>query len=327
MLEASDVVTLQHVNRRFLSLGRDDTLWREQCFKNSSFLSNLRRRRELISSDDEQDPRFRDLARALATGNGLGDSRLAQPREEARDLKAQSNERIRILANWDPSYPKEKVDWYDEYIARNAPISTSWLQQPRNRDSNEREYLEVRGMGIYTPPGESDATMVVAPLDDGSVCLWSLTGEPGRKGSIVARSKSGLISVDPAPHRGEGRRSKMISTGVTECVSVDSAGKRAYFAVQSGMFNLFPGCLLPLQHKTYLPSHWCGFGMAASRDSRGSLQDTSVPSVTETRHSFPIFCFDCNLCLLETPSGRCCVQHLFKFLFISGSFLASHFIF
>ncbi|KAH6711523.1 hypothetical protein BKA61DRAFT_92440 [Leptodontidium sp. MPI-SDFR-AT-0119] len=251
LLEASDVVTLQHVNRRFLSLGRDDTLWREQCFKNSSFLSNLRRRRELISSDDEQDPRFRDLARALATGNGLGDSRLAQPREEARDLKAQSNERIRILANWDPSYPKEKVDWYDEYIARNAPISTSWLQQPRNRDSNEREYLEVRGMGIYTPPGESDATMVVAPLDDGSVCLWSLTGEPGRKGSIVARSKSGLISVDPAPHRGEGRRSKMISTGVTECVSVDSAGKRAYFAVQSGLVEVDLETLSVINHERF----------------------------------------------------------------------------
>ena len=108
-------------------------------------------------------------------------------------------------------------------------------------------------MGIYTPAGEDDATMVVAPLDDGSICLWSLTGEPGRKGSIVARSKSGLISVDPVPHT-DGRRLKMISTGVTECVSVDNAGKRAYFAVQSGMSTDFQtACNTPVQGTRHAP--------------------------------------------------------------------------
>lgn len=234
VLEPKDIVTLQHVNKRFLELGRDDNLWREQCFNSSSFLTNLRRRQQLITSEPTHEPRFRDLARALANGNGLGDSRLIKPREEARDLKARSNERIRIMANWDPSYPEEKVQWYDEFIARNAPISTSWLQQPRNRESPEHEYLEVRGMGIYTPPGEEDATLVVGPLDDGSVCLWDITGTKGRKGSIIARSRSGLISADEAAQKGTGKRSKLISTGVTECVSVDSARKRAFFAVQHG---------------------------------------------------------------------------------------------
>jgi hypothetical protein len=138
------------------------------------------------------------------------------------------------MANWDPSYPEEKVQWYDEYIARTAPISTSWLQQPRNRESPEHEYLEVRGMGIYTPAGEEDATLVVGPLDDGSVCLWNISGTKGRKGSIVARSKSGLISANPVGQDGTGRRSKLISAGVTECVSVDSARRRAFFAVQHG---------------------------------------------------------------------------------------------
>jgi hypothetical protein len=233
VLEPRDIVTLQHVSKRFLELGRDDTLWREQCFNASSFLSNLRRRQQLITSESTQEPRFRDLARALANGNGLGDSRLIKAREEARDLKARSNEKIRVMANWDPSYPGEKVQWYDEYIARNAPISTSWLQQPRNRESPEHEYLEVRGMGLYTPAGEEDATLVVGPLDDGSVCIWNINGNKGRKGSIIARSKSGLISAD-GPQIGTGKRSKLISDGITECVSVDSGRKRAFFAVQSG---------------------------------------------------------------------------------------------
>ena len=231
-------MTLQHVCKRFLTLGRDDTLWRERCFTESKFLESLRRRRELIAAEPVQEPRFRDLARALASGNGLGDSRLVQPRQEAHNLKAKSNEKIRIMANWDPSYPDEKVHWYDEYIARNAPISTSWMQQPRNRESAEHEYLEARGMAVYTPPGEIDATLVVAPLDDGSLCLWDINGTRGRKGAIVGRSKSRILSVDKNPQPEDGRRSKMISTGVTECISIDSAQNRAYVAVQSGKSGL-----------------------------------------------------------------------------------------
>lgn len=237
VLEPLDIARLQHVSKRFLTLGRDEALWREQCFNKSSFTERLRRRQALLAYEPTQEPRFRNLARALANGNGHGDPRLIQPREEARDAKEQSNERIRIMANWDPSYPGEKVRWYDEYIARHAPIATSWLQQPRHRESAEREYMEVRGMGLYTPRGETDSTMVVAPLDDGSVCLWNISRASARRGAIVGRSKSGILSVDPAPHSGPIQRSKMINTGVTECVSVDSGLQRAYFAVQSGMLR------------------------------------------------------------------------------------------
>lgn len=133
-----------------------------------------------------------------------------------------------MIANWDPSYPRETVDWYDEYIARKAPISTSWFQQPR-RAGASNEYLEVRGMGLYTSPGDQQATRVVAPLDDGSICLWDLSGP--RKGAIVARSKPGMLEIGG---RNDGERSKMISTGITECVSIDSAQKRLYVAVQDG---------------------------------------------------------------------------------------------
>jgi hypothetical protein len=239
VLDPLDIVRLQHVSRRLLNLGRDDTLWRERCFLESKFLESLSRRQELIAADPIQEPRFRDLARALANGNGLGESRLIKPRQEARDLKAMSNEKIRIRANWDPSYYNESVNWYDEYIARNAPISTSWMQQPRNRESAEHEHLEARGMAVYNPPGEEDATLVIAPLDDGSICVWDIAGTRGAQGSIVGRSKSGILSVDKISQPGEGRRSKMVSTGVTECISIDSARKRVYVAVQSGMNLLY----------------------------------------------------------------------------------------
>ncbi|EKD18416.1 F-box domain-containing protein [Drepanopeziza brunnea f. sp. 'multigermtubi' MB_m1] len=250
-LDALDIVTLQHVNQRFLSLGRDDALWREQCFNRSYFLTSLRRRRELLTSYEPQELQFRDLALALASGNGLGDSRLVEPQGEARDLKARSNERIRILANWDPSYPNEKIDWYSEYIARNAPISTSWMEQPHNRDNNDREYLEVRGMALYTPAGEDDATLAVGPLDDGSVCLWDLKGTQGRQGSIVARSKSGLITTDPANPERDAKRSKVFKDGVVECVSVDHSSKRAYFALQSGLVEVDLETLSVISHEKF----------------------------------------------------------------------------
>lgn len=234
VLDPLDIVNLQLVSKRFLIAARDDNVWREQCFNMSSFVESLRRRQELIVGAPVQEPRFRDLAIALANGNGLGDSRLLKPQEMGRDIKAKSDEKIRIMANWDPSYPTEKVRWYDEYIARNAPICTSWLQQPRNRESAEHEYLEARGLGLYTPPGELHSTIIVSPLDDGSLCLWDLGGSRGKKGAIVGRSKSGLLSVDETPQNVT-KRSKMISTGVTECISIDSARNRAYIAVQSGM--------------------------------------------------------------------------------------------
>lgn len=243
VLEPLEVVTLQRVCKKFLEIGRDDTFWREHCFRESAFLKSLRRRQELLNTDSSQEPQFRDLARALADGNGFGDSRLAESRQEARNLKERSNEKIRILANWDPSYPNEKVSWYDEYIARNGPIQTSWLEQPRHRESPQHEHLEIRGMGLYTEQGDSDSTLVVAPLDDGSVCIWDIEGTKGRKGSIIARSSSAILFPDNARLDKAANHSKLISPGVTECVSIDNARKRAYIAVQNGMLvfsHLFP---------------------------------------------------------------------------------------
>lgn len=76
------------------------------------------------------------------------------------------------------------------------------------------------------------------PLDDGSICLWDIGANASRKGGIVARSNAGVLAVDGDP-KDLKARSKMISTGVTECISVDSVLKRAYVAVQSGMWYLF----------------------------------------------------------------------------------------
>ncbi|KAH8813214.1 hypothetical protein F5884DRAFT_670322 [Xylogone sp. PMI_703] len=164
---------------------------------------------------------------------------------------AHLSENVRIRANWDPSYPGEKVRWYDEYIARNSTISLSWLQQPRDVESSSKESLDISGMGLYTPPGELAATMAVAPLDDGSVSIWDLSGSIARKGSIIARSKPGILSIDEFPSGTHTKRSEMVKAGVTECISVDSVLKRAYVAVQSGLVEVDLETLKPVSYEMF----------------------------------------------------------------------------
>lgn len=152
--------------------------------------------------------------------------------------ESRRNERIRMVANWDPSYPGENINWYGEYIQRAAPISVNWLQQPMLRDGFESTYIEVRGVALYRPDNQGPSTQgleiifAVSPLDDGSVCLWDVTGAKGRKGAVHAKSRPGILYIDgPGAHNSS--RSKRIDSGVTECVSVDSKLHLAFFAVQS----------------------------------------------------------------------------------------------
>ena len=51
-------------------------------------------------------------------------------------------QRQRAFANWDPSYPGEKISFYEEFVARHAPIQVSWLQQAHHGDPREQLFKE-----------------------------------------------------------------------------------------------------------------------------------------------------------------------------------------
>ena len=125
----------------------------------------------------------------------------------------------KITANWDPSFPGENTNWYDEYIHRNSPIAVSWLERPRLRDSGLRDTIEAKGIAVYQHGHEE--VFAVSPLDDGSVCLWDVKGtRPGnRKGSILQKSQPGLLRT--------GTKSPFLSP---DCVSIDNSRGRAFFA-------------------------------------------------------------------------------------------------
>jgi hypothetical protein len=92
--------------------------------------------------------------------------------------------------------------------------------------------MEVRGVGMYSPPGDEDTSMVLGPLDDGSICLWDVSGPSDVQGRIVGRSASNTLSLFGSSSKST--RSRMINTGVTECVSVNDHLMKVYIAVQSG---------------------------------------------------------------------------------------------
>lgn len=159
------------------------------------------------------------------------------------------------MANWDRSFPGENVNWYDEYIQRNAPITVNWLQQPVLREGIESTYIETRGVALYTPDNGQqgrqglETVLAVSPLDDGSVCLWDVTGTKGLKGAICARSRPGILYID-GPSADNSSRSKRIDSGVTECVSVDSKQHKAFFALQNREFDTSVRCRIAVLNKS-----------------------------------------------------------------------------
>ena len=90
------------------------------------------------------------------------------------DSKAPSvGERSRAAAEWDPSFETENVDWYSEYIARHGPVSFSWLHPPRIREATTGpESCNVKGIGLLRDWSSAREDKVIAPLEDGTVCIW-----------------------------------------------------------------------------------------------------------------------------------------------------------
>ncbi|KLU87991.1 F-box domain-containing protein [Magnaporthiopsis poae ATCC 64411] len=250
-LEPRDVTRLQAVSRKFCSLFRDNVFWRSICFQESSFLEAFNRRAALLSRG-----RFPfDYFHPPRDHGGDGDASLGrrvstsppQPLVSSNEERnAMENERARLVANWDLTYPGENVSWYDEYIQRHGHITVSWFQLPRTRDGDRvSEPIEARGVALYSPDDPwatttgsgSGALFAVSPLDDGSVCLWDVNGSKGRRGATYKKSQAEILYVD-GPGRDNRRRSKRVDSGVTECVAVDSHRKRAFVAVQCHLLEI-----------------------------------------------------------------------------------------
>ncbi|KAL8808222.1 MAG: hypothetical protein Q9182_000286 [Xanthomendoza sp. 2 TL-2023] len=252
-LDAFDIVKFHLVSRRLRSITRDAAFWKRLCYDDSNSAANKKKLdlQFIAPSISQQPARVFELqrrARALSANSELGSG------ENGASQKGLSGSTATV-ANWDPSYTNEKVDWYEEYIARHAPISMSWLQLPH--DSEYPATREIKGLGLYERP---DGSLVVAPLDDGGVAIWDIGRQDGRwekdRGGIVARSKAKMLTGHQHHHNStrttsSGSRAVTANDGDGQCVSVDRIRNKVYIASHDNLDEIDLETLQITTHEQY----------------------------------------------------------------------------
>jgi hypothetical protein len=137
----------------------------------------------------------------------------------------------RATDEWDLSDLSENVDWYSEYIARNAQLSSSWLS-PQGVDR-----LDIKGVTVFE---HNDSKKLVGALEDGSLRLWDLNQQEGatsRHSQIrptSAFSKPGILFSDTTTSSESSQtaaKRALSFSGVADCIGIDPTQKRAYVAV------------------------------------------------------------------------------------------------
>ncbi|KAF1914224.1 hypothetical protein BDU57DRAFT_588598 [Ampelomyces quisqualis] len=235
-LEPTELANLQHVSRHLLNLSRDNNLWKTLCFSHSV----AERRRRRIEAASDLDPRLAELVAAANSISHALDTHVHDPHVPSAETQVERNREKRweaLRTNWDPSYPEEKVNWYEDFIQRHAEQKMAWFQDAgkEGRDGDEVT-REATGAGILFD-SEGAADKLVAPLDDGSIRIWDAGATSDRLGKIVANSHVGVLSNrgQDLDHETRTRQSQaiMTETGAVECVSIDSTLNKGFFAVQN----------------------------------------------------------------------------------------------
>ncbi|PHH72346.1 hypothetical protein CDD80_4591 [Ophiocordyceps camponoti-rufipedis] len=263
-LEPCQINKLHLVSRKLRKLSLDEELWKRLCFQDSPWYRSLQNRRAAQEKSVQ-----------LVNHLPLLDSSRTAVHPRVRHEPETSWQRRQDLANWDPTYPGEKVSWYEEYIQRQGPVSVNWLQMPRKCGRGNEPVVEARGVALYSPHGGRDGLgtmLAVSPLEDGSICLWDVNGNRASQGSIVARSRPGSLFANE-PNGTSNRRSRKVDADVIECVSVSDSGHRAFFAVQSHLVEVDLNRLDVVSRESF---EWSITAMSAVQDGVPLTVGTSL---------------------------------------------------
>ncbi|KKY22803.1 putative f-box domain protein [Phaeomoniella chlamydospora] len=262
-LSQKDLVSLQTVSKRLSSVARANLFWRDFCYDKSpavkirswtTFSQIASQIPDGANTANETAATFASMLQMVDAGTVPLRTGLNQTKTAAANRPR--TKRLRDIANWDPSYASERVDWYSEYIARAGPLSVSWFQPASE---------EVKGLAHWQQGQEQRA---IAPLEDGTICVWD-----ANTGQEINRSPSGALNSS--------EHSFQSFSGATECVSVDSTVGRAFFAVGSQLKTV------NLDTLQVLSSHEFTFPITALSQSRQTLSD--VPLTVGTRASVHMF--------------------------------------
>jgi hypothetical protein len=280
-LRVLDIVTVQLVSHRYLALGRDNAIWKTECF-NHSRAESLRRRQQLINAQDARLSELRNAFTALPGGDltALDVALLrgsSQPRASSDPIAEARIQKHRALVNWEPGYADEKLDYYEEYIHRHAPISLGWLSIPKHNVSDKDVQPEATGIATLKDQQSNSVKRIVAPLDDGSVCIWDVnsrsTTHPEGTCGLLGQSKRGLLTGQPEDAFSE-NHIIMTETGAVESVAVDSNSQKGYFAVQSHLHEVDLATMELISTKRY------PFPITALSEARNNVPVTVGTNMT-----------------------------------------------
>ncbi|KAI5308501.1 hypothetical protein KEM55_005542, partial [Ascosphaera atra] len=224
---------IQRVSKAFKAICRDNLLWKTHCYEvlpQDVFLRSVS-----SLSGSQQSSRTRTSALHASTSfSAPSDTQAGSISSTANFSPSKS---IRYLASqWDPSYEAEDVDWYSEYVARNAPISMHWLQTPSSGPG--REGVPVKGLALMKDTSYDARDMAVLPLEDGTVCIWDLNRATRKtqrymRGSMLNVSKPGLLFSRELKRPDKSILKTPVNDFVNagDLVSVNSKDRKAYIAV------------------------------------------------------------------------------------------------
>lgn len=296
---------LQAISKKFFALARDNNQWRLHCYEQSWAARQAAR-----SAARPSESVIADATVSLST---LGQESLLdiiQPsvplaNAESDDIGELSrSEKARAAAEWDSSATGEHVDWYSEYIARHGPISLSWVERPmvRKGEGKRGQSYEVKGMGLLKDWSSARQNKIVAPLEDGSVCIWDLNhshaaDSQASKGRILGVSEPGILMTNLSGRRDHSpSKTSLEFINLGEGVSVDSLRQRAYLAVGNVLNEVDLETLKVISQQRY---PWSIFALSQETDY-------SVPLTLATTLSLQIY--DSRLSAVEEEeaiSSRC----------------------
>jgi len=221
-LDLKTIFALQRTCRSLLALARDSGFWKLKTYDESRFESD-RRRRLMLSGQHESLATLRMAVTQASTrlSPGLTLDEVESSRKLENDVQntSQHSIRTRALASWDPAFPAEQVDFYQDYIMRHAPTHVDWLSSSSNAP-------DTIGFGAIRGSDKVTRRLLIAQ-DDGSVQIWDLASHAGR---VLDSTKPGHLPVSST--------NKDKETGAVDNVSIDSRQDKAYIAVSDQLHEL-----------------------------------------------------------------------------------------
>jgi len=219
-LDIKTILSLQQTCRSLLSVARDSGFWKLKTYDESRFESD-RRRRLMLSGQHESLATLR-LAVTQASVRLPPDLTLDEvegSRKPENAVSSQYSIRTRALASWDPVYPGEKVDFYQDYISRHAGTHVDWLSCSSNAP-------DIIGFGEIKDSDKVTRRLLTAQ-EDGSVQIWDVASHGGR---VLESTKVGHLLMSGT--------NKDKETGAVENVSIDNHRDKAYIAVSDQLHEL-----------------------------------------------------------------------------------------